>query len=248
VLQPHALEDAARGDIEATAVGDGELLDWLRHTRGIPRGAELGDIGHVAEHVELDRIEEELASLGIRESFDVVWAAEASGVDEREPRLVRLRRTLVRADDAPPAVHAAAERVIGLGVGDVARHEVGHVLLFLRPRVARDEEFRRLFGRVEAAYTVGDPIDEVEKRMTACGGLTNPRYRRVVSLYAATHPHERFAEAVRIALGCRADHDALQAWARRHRTAPIVIEQLHWAASWLSAYGEHGRRARSAAR
>jgi hypothetical protein len=218
------------------------LVDWLRCTRDIPRGEELADIGQPARHPELTRLEEDLHRLGIRAAFDFVWAGQLSGVDEGMPSVVYLTRSLVRADAAPPPVHAAAERVLGLGVGGVARHEVGHALLFLRPRAARGAEFRRLFGDVDAAYRVGHPVDEVVHRLTARGGLDNPRYRRVVSLYAATHPHERFAEVVRVALGCRADEDAMRAWAGRHRTAPIVLAQLLWAGRWLRRYGARGAR------
>ena len=215
------------------------LVDWFRRTRDIPRSAaELGDVGKPARHAQLSRIDEDLRWLGIRRHFRFVWAAEGSGVEEDAPSVVHLMRTLVRADRAPATVHAAAERVLGLDVGNVARHEVGHALLFQRPAVARGAEFRRLFGDIDAAYRVGDPVDEVVRRMTCYGGLANPRYRRVVSLYAATHPHERFAEAVRIALAFRGDDEALRSWAGRHRTAPIVAEQLLWAGRWLRSYGD----------
>lgn len=216
---------------------DSQLVEWFHHTRGIPRGAELGDIGRPAEHEHLRRLRRDLRGLGIRKRFHFVWTGEVSGVEEGAPSVVLLMRTLARADDAPAAVHEAAERVLGLGLDGVARHEIGHALLFQSPRVAREPEFRRLFGDVDAAYRVGDPVQEVVHRMTSCGGLANPRYRRFVSLYAATHPAERFAEAVRIALSCQADEDALCQWAGKHRTAPIVAEQLLWAGRWLRSYG-----------
>jgi hypothetical protein len=215
---------------------DSQLVEWFHHTRGTPRGAEVGDVGMPVRHAAIRRLEKDLSELGIRRRVRFVWAAGGSGVDEDAPSVVHLKRTLVRADDAPPAVHAAAERVLGLGLDGVARHEVGHALLFHRPRIAREPGFRRLFGDVAAAYRVGNPVDEVVRRMTCYGGLDNPRYRRVVSLYAATHPHERFAEVVRIALSHRADDAALCSWADRHRTAPVVIEQLLWAARWLRTY------------
>ncbi|HWM87458.1 MAG TPA: putative zinc-binding metallopeptidase [Kofleriaceae bacterium] len=213
------------------------LVEWFRCTRGIPRGEELADVGTPARHVHLSRLERDLRRLGIRKRFHFVWTAQSSGVEEGQPSVVLLMRTLVRADEAPPEVHAAAERVLGLGVDGVARHEIGHALLFQRPQVAREPEFRRLFGDVDAAYRVGDPVDEVVRRMTCYGGLKNPRYRRVVSLYAATHPHERFAEAVRIALTLHADEEELRSWAGRHRTSSVVVEQLLWAGRWLRSYG-----------
>jgi hypothetical protein len=216
---------------------DSQLVEWFHHTRGIPCGAEVGDVGAPAEHAHLRRLRRDLRALGIRKRFRFVWTAQVSGVHEGAPSVVMLMRSLARADEAPAAVHAAAERVLGLGLDGVARHEIGHALLFQRPGAAREPEFRRLFGDVDAAYRVGDPVEEVVHRMTCCGGLENPRYRRVVSLYAATHPAERFAEAVRIALSCNADEDALCRWVRKHRTAPIVAEQLLWAGRWLRNYG-----------
>jgi hypothetical protein len=216
---------------------DRDLVAWFRRTRGSPRGAERADVGRPARHAQLRRLEQDLRRLGIRARFRFVWSADGSGVEEDAPSVIHIMRSLVRADRAPAAVHAAAERILALDVGSVARHEVGHALLFSRPAAARGRGFRRLFGDVGAAYRVGDPVEEVLRRMTRRGGLGNPRYRRVVSLYAAAHPHERFAEAVRIALALRGDEAALRAWSARHGTAPIVAEQLIWAGRWLRAYG-----------
>ena len=68
------------------------------------------------------------------------------------------------------------------------------------------------------------------------GGLANPRYQRVVSLYAAAHPHEQFAEAVRIALATRGETAMIAAWIERHRVAPVVRRQIEYAADWLAGY------------
>jgi hypothetical protein len=145
-------------------------------------------------------------------------------------------RSLVRADRAPARVLEAADRVMALDIGGVARHEVGHALLFARPRDARGSRFRRLFGDVDTLYRVGNPANEVVRRLVDHSGLANPRYRRLVSLYAATHPHERFAEAVRIVLQRGQDDAALRAWVERTGTAPIVLEQLLWTRDWLRGY------------
>ena len=217
---------------------DADLLRWLRRTRGRPVGAEVGDVGRPARHPDLARVTRELARLGIHDRFRFLWSGDGSGVEEDDPRVIQIHRPLTRAAGAPAWVRAAAERMISMDIASVARHEVGHALLFQRPRAARSRAFRALFGHVDRAYRVGDPLGEVLRRVRRHGGLANPRYRRVVSLYAATHPHERFAEAVRIALQHHGDEAALAAWAARHGTAAIVTDQLLWAARWLR--GEAG--------
>jgi hypothetical protein len=212
------------------------VVSWLRRSRAAPRGAELADIGQPVDHPEVRKVIEDLGWLGIKNRFRFVWAEDGSGVEEDAPAVIHLLRTLVRADQAPPAVHAAAERLVALDLGAVVRHEIGHSLLFQRRSAARSPGFRRLFGDVGVTYRVGDPVDEVLRRL-ARGGLRNPRYRRVVSLYAASHPHEKFAEAVRIALAFRGDERELVTWANHHDTDHAVIEQLLFAGSFLRAYG-----------
>jgi len=212
------------------------VVSWLRKSRAAPRGAHLADVGRPVDHPEVRKVIEDLAWLGIKNRFQFVWADDGSGVEEDAPRVIHVLRTLVAADQAPPAVHAAAERVVALDIGGVVRHELGHSLLFQRPLVARSAGFRRLFGDVGVAYRVGNPVDEVLRRM-ARGGLRNPRYRRVVSLYAATHPHEKFAEAVRVALAYRGDERELSTWSHQHDTDQVVLDQLLFAGSFLRAYG-----------
>ena len=212
------------------------VVTWLRKSRATPRGPELADIGKPVEHPEVRKVVEDLGWLGIKNTFRFVWADDGSGVEEDAPEVIHILRTLVRADDAPPAVHAAAERMVALDLGAVVRHELGHSLLFQRRAVARSPGFRRLFGDVGVAYRVGNPVDEVLRRL-ARGGLRNPRYRQVVSLYAASHPHEKFAEAIRIALAYRGDERELVAWAHHHDTDQVVLDQLLFAGSFLRAYG-----------
>jgi len=212
------------------------VVTWLRKSRATPRGPELADVGKPVEHPEVRKVVEDLGWLGIKNTFRFVWAGDGSGVEEDAPEVIHILRTLVRADDAPPAVHAAAERLVALDLGAVVRHELGHSLLFQRRAVARSPGFRRLFGDVGVAYRVGNPVDEVLRRL-ARGGLRNPRYRRVVSLYAASHPHEKFAEAIRIALAYRGDERELVAWAHHHDTDQVVLDQLLFAGSFLRAYG-----------
>lgn len=212
------------------------VVSWLRKSRAVPRGAARADVGRPVEHPEVHKVIEDLAWLGIKNRFEFVWSEDGSGVEEDAPHVIHVLRTLVAADQAPPSVHAAAERMVALDLGAVVRHELGHSLLFQRPLVARSPGFKRLFGDVSVTYRVGNPVDEVLRRM-ARGGLRNPRYRRVVSLYAATHPHEKFAEAVRIALAYRGDERELFAWARHHDTDKVVLDQLLFAGSFLRAYG-----------
>ena len=213
-----------------------DLTRWLQLSRGALSPAEAGDVGRPARHPEVDRVREELLRLGVKERFRFVWSADGSGVEEEDPRVIHLHRALTRAAGAPAPVRAAAERALALDLASVLRHELGHALLFLRPRPAHTGEFRRLFGDVDVTYRVGNPVDEVMRRIDAHGGLDNPRYRRVVSLYAATHPHERFAEAVRVALRCGADEVALRRWTEAHGAAPVVARQLAWAARWLRGW------------
>ena len=215
---------------------DRAVIAWLRKTRGRVVGPERADVGKPAVHPEVTKVEEDLRWLGIKQRFQFVWSDDGSGVEEDAPRVIHLMRSLTRAAEAPESVHAAADRVVALDLGGVVRHEVGHALLFLRPSGARTPSFRRLFGDVSVTYRVGTAVDEVLRRMKR-GGLSNPRYRNVVSLYAASHPHERFAEAVRVALAYRCHEEELAAWTRHHDVAPEVLDQLIWAARWLKSYG-----------
>jgi hypothetical protein len=107
--------------------------------------------------------------------------------------------------------------------------------LFLDRRGARDAGFRRLFGDISVRYRVGTAPDEVERRLRR-GGFANPRYRRVISLYAAAHPHERFAEAVRLALATGGDPARVDGWVRGYGLDSVVGEQIRWAAGWLRRY------------
>jgi hypothetical protein len=169
-------------------------------------------------------------------ALSFVWSASGSGVEEDAPRTIHIHRALAAADRAPDAVLELSERTAALDLADVARHEIGHALVFLDGRAARTDAFRRLFGDVRARYRVGSAADEVERRLVRHGGLDNPRYRRVVSLYAATHPHERFAEAVKVALATRGEPARAQHWCARHQLDEIVVDQIAYAAAWLRAY------------
>lgn len=79
-------------------------------------------------------------------------------------------------------------------------------------------------------------MQEVGRRVARHGGLANPRYQHVVSLYAASHPHEQFAEAVRVALAARAKRDAIRAWGATHGAGERAIAQIEYAAEWLESY------------
>jgi hypothetical protein len=215
-----------------------DLLDWIRYTREPPDGDEAADVGRVVRHPGIAQVRRELRAVGIRQPFRFVWSDDTSGVDPDDPRTIHILRTLVRGEEAPLGLRAEAERTVSLDVASVARHELGHALLFLRPREARRAGFLRLFGDVSVKYRVGDPIRQVMRRLHLHGGLANPRYRREVSLYAASHPHERFAETVRIVLAHGADETALRRWVEGWGLAPRVLEQLAWAAAWLRRYDE----------
>ncbi len=195
----------------------------------------MRDIGEPAHHPGIAQALDELRELGVPTRLNLVWSADGSGVLEEEPRTIHIHRGKLLADRAPAAVIAASDRTAAIDMASVVRHEIGHALLFLDPSAARTARFRALFGDVGQRYAVGSAADEVERRLRR-RGLANPRYRRMVSLYAATHPHERFAEAIRIALATRGDDHAIDAWVARHELAEIVGEQIRYAAEWLRRY------------
>ncbi|HTJ44007.1 MAG TPA: putative zinc-binding metallopeptidase [Kofleriaceae bacterium] len=143
---------------------------------------------------------------------------------------------MLAADRAPAAILALSERTAALDLASVARHELGHALVFLDDRATRTRGFLHLFGDVRTRYRVGTAADEVERRLRARRGLDNPRYRRVVSLYAATHPHERFAEAVKMALACRGDLARAKRWVAQHALDELVTAQIAYACDWLVTY------------
>jgi hypothetical protein len=193
-------------------------------------------VGRAVKHPGVARARAELRSFGVTTALAFVWSSTGSGVEEEAPRTIHIHRALLASDRAPRAVIALSERTAALDIADVARHEIGHALLFLDGRATRTRAFRGLFGDVRARYRVGTAADEVERRLARHGGLANPRYRKVVSLYAATHPHERFAEAVKVALATRGDPSRARAWVARHGLEPIVTAQIAYAADWLRAY------------
>jgi hypothetical protein len=184
----------------------------------------------------IDEVVAELAEIGVRPRLRFVWSIDGSGVEEDVPDVIHLHRTMLVAERAPAEVIADSERYAALTLRATIRHEVGHALLFARPRDARRSAFRRLFGDVRAKYRVGTVIEEVGRRIERHGGLANPRYQHVVSLYAATHPHEQFAEAVRVALGAKGQRDAIHAWAAQHGAGAHAIAQIEYAAAWLASY------------
>jgi hypothetical protein len=212
------------------------VLRWLRATRAPVAARDRHLAGTPAEHPIIDEVIAELAALGVRQHLRFVWSIDGSGVEEDVPDVIHLHRTMLVAERAPAAVISEAERYAALTLRATIRHEVGHALLFARPRDARRPAFRRLFGDVRAKYRVGTVLQEVGRRIERHGGLANPRYQNVVSLYAASHPHEQFAEAVRVALGAHGQRDAIHAWAAEHGAGPHAIEQIEYAANWLASY------------
>ncbi|MBA3459044.1 MAG: putative zinc-binding metallopeptidase [Deltaproteobacteria bacterium] len=212
------------------------LLHWLAVTRGPVPVHEHHLAGTPARHPAIAEVLAEVAAFGIRPNVQFVWSIEGSGVEEDVPHVIHLHRTMLLADRIPRRVVEMSERYSALTLRATIRHEVGHSLLFSSPRVTRTPRFRRLFGDVRVAYRVGTVVDEVGRRIRR-GGLENPRYRRVVSLYAASHPHEQFAEAVRIALATRGDRDEIERWATCHDAGKHAVAQIEFAASWLATYG-----------
>lgn len=212
------------------------MLRWLRASRAPVAKREHHLAGTPAEHPIIDEVLAELAALGVRTRLRFVWSIDGSGVEEDVPDVIHLHRTMLVAERAPADVVEEAERYAALNLRATIRHEVGHALLFARPRDARRPAFRRLFGDVRAKYRVGTVIQEVGRRISRHGGLANPRYQHVVSLYAASHPHEQFAEAVRVALGAKGDREAIRTWGAHHGAGEHAIEQIQFAAEWLQSY------------
>ncbi len=207
----------------------------MRTTRAPLAAAQTRLVGTPVRHPAVTRVRRELAGFGITTELRFVWSGDGAGVVEDEPRVVHVHAAMTAADRAPADVLSAADRTAALAMTAIVRHEVGHALLFLDRREAGTSAFRRLFGDIGQRYAVGSAADEVERRMRR-GGLANPRYRRMVSLYAATHPHERFAEAVRLALATAGDPAKVEAWVARHQLDPVVGAQIQWAAGWLRRY------------
>ncbi len=207
----------------------------MRASRAPLTAAQRRVVGQPVRHPAVTQVRRELATFGVAADLRFEWSGDGAGVVEDEPRVVYVHAAMLAADHAPADVLRAADRTAALAMIAILRHEVGHALLFLDPRGAREPAFRRLFGDVSVRYRVGAAADEVERRLRR-GGLANPRYRRVISLYAATHPHERFAEAVRLALATRGDPARVDRWVRGHDLDPVVGEQIRWAAQWLRRY------------
>jgi hypothetical protein len=212
------------------------MVRWLRRTRAPVSAAEARLAGEPARHPAIDGVLAELRAFGVEARLDFVWSADGSGVEDDAPRTIHLHRGVLAGARAPATVRALAERVVGIDLTNVTRHEVGHALLFLDPRAAATREFKRRFGDVGVSYRVGSPVDEVTRRLVRHRGLANPRYRRVVSIYAAAHPHERFAEAVRVALATGGATDRIAAWVAGNGAGAAVAGQIEYAAAWLGGY------------
>jgi hypothetical protein len=213
-----------------------ELVGWVEKTRAAVPARHRRLAGTPAVHPAVDAVTAELRDFGVETDLRYVWSIDGSGVEDDEPRVVHLHRGVLAGARAPARVRALAERVVGIDLVNVIRHEVGHALLFLDPRAAATAEFRQLFGDVDRRYRVGSPVDEIRRRIDGRAGLANPRYRKVVSLYAAAHPHEAFAEAVRVALATGGDADRIRAWAGEHDVDEVVRFQIGYAADWLATY------------
>jgi hypothetical protein len=145
------------------------LEQWFRHTRGPLDARERRDVGKPARHPEVRAALGELRRLGVTAKLTVLWSDDGSGVEEDRPDVVYLVRSLPRADRAPAALRDPTGRVMSLGVAGVIRHELGHALLFMRPRDARGAEFVRLFGDVRIAYP---PTGSATRSTRCCAACT----------------------------------------------------------------------------
>jgi hypothetical protein len=213
------------------------VLRYLRVTRGPVSVRDRRLAGKPATHAAIDDVLGELRAFGIRApNVSFVWSVDGSGVEDDAPSVIHLHRAMVKGDRAPARVLEASERLAAIDLRAAIRHELGHSLLFQDGRAAKTKRFKALFGDVATKYRVTTAVAEINRRLQQHGGLANPRYRGVVSLYGATHPHEKFAEAVRVALATAGDPAAIAAWGKRHGTNDQVAAQIAYAAEWLGAY------------
>jgi hypothetical protein len=215
------------------------VLRVLRETRAPLPAHEHALAGTRARHAAIDEVLAEVEAFGVRMPLEFIWAIDGSGVEEDKPMIVHLHRGMLAAKRVPARVLELADRVSSIDLRSTVRHEIGHALLFHDPRAATTPAFRALFGDVSRRYRVGHAVNEIARRLDRHRGFANPRYRHVVSLYAATHPHEAFAEAVRIALATAGDSQRIAAWIARHDVAPTVTRQIEYAADWLTTYRRH---------
>jgi hypothetical protein len=145
--------------------------------------------------------------------FRLLLRPGGSGVAPGSPKIIEINREHLLGI---PRGQVPWPRVVGL-----IAHELGHSFLFHHWRWTRGERFRRVFGKVDKAYRVDEdtPVYFDRRRVM---------YEPVdhVSVYAATHPLEDFAETFRIYVTRRRRLRELFAELGRKRKGVKVFEKF----------------------
>jgi hypothetical protein len=146
--------------------------------------------------------------------YRVLLRPGVSGVDPRYPKVVEIEQRYVvgarRRDEIPWPM------LVGL-----ISHELGHSFLYHHWHWTRSAAFRRTFGEVAKAYRVLDETwVDFQRRRVANRPVNH------VSVYAARHPQEDFAETFRFYLTRRGRLRELFTEFGRKRKGVIVYEKF----------------------
>ncbi len=146
--------------------------------------------------------------------YRVLLRPGVSGVDPRYPKVVEIEQRYVvgvrRRDEVPWPM------LVGL-----ISHELGHSFLYHHWHWTRSSAFRRTFGEVAKAYRVLDETwVDFQRRRVANRPVNH------VSVYAARHPQEDFAETFRFYLTRRGRLRELFTEFGRKRKGVIVYEKF----------------------
>ena len=146
--------------------------------------------------------------------YRVLLRPGVSGVDPRYPKVVEIEQRYVvgvrRRDEIPWPM------LVGL-----ISHELGHSFLYHHWHWTRSSAFRRTFGEVAKAYRVLDETwVDFQRRRVANRPVNH------VSVYAARHPQEDFAETFRFYLTRRGRLRELFTEFGRKRKGVIVYEKF----------------------
>jgi hypothetical protein len=117
-------------------------------------------------------------------NYRILLRPGVSGVDPDAPKVIEIDRRYVTAKRHRDEI--SWNLLTGLIL-----HELGHSFLYHHWSWTTTGRFRRAFGEVRKAYRVDEHWVDFERRRIA---TTLPDY---VSVYAATHPQEDFAETFR---------------------------------------------------
>jgi hypothetical protein len=145
--------------------------------------------------------------------YRVLLRPGVSGVDPRWPKIVEVEQRFVvgRGSDEVPW-----STLVGL-----ITHELGHSFLYHHWIWTRSERFRRSFGEVAKSYRVQDDTWVYFQRRRVAIAPANH-----VSVYAAHHPQEDFAETFRFYVTRRGRLRELFAEFGRKRKGVVLYEKF----------------------